>query len=473
MRSITYYGCNIILAVTVALGVAACGNDKNGGNPDASIPDGGGCGAGGLMCTSGAECCSGTCDAMMHVCTMPACGVAGATCSKSSDCCGLQCNGGKCAQAQCIADGQACTSANASACCSNTCGSGNTCTPLNTMCKTAGNPCPNGNGDCCGKLCVNGQCAAPSLVSYCTQTGDICSKGSDCCTSICTIATGATVGTCAALTNAACAVDGTTCSGCTGCCSSLCAPFGVSGGHICQPASGCHVKGDVCQKNSDCCGGDPSQIGTIPGAGLVVCTPDPNHPGIGTCSDPVASNCPNPPGGCGNSCVPEGDACHYLGNGGCSSNSTRNDCCACISGKQCCKLDPAGIPRCNAIATCVPAGGACADSADCCNMAPCVPDSMGHLHCGSMCVPEGGICTTTSDCCAGFPCVVPPGQLQGTCTQIMPPAPDGGTSCALTFQACSTTQPCCGTVTCRGPFASGAKPCTAGETDCTCYDPVM
>ncbi|HZS39686.1 MAG TPA: hypothetical protein VFF06_22795 [Polyangia bacterium] len=460
------------------LAFAACSDNGGGGGQDLSVPlDGGGdagvaCGVSGTQCTAGTQCCSGVCDPGMHLCTIAMCGAPGAACTKSPDCCGGQCIGNLCSATACISDNLACTSA--AQCCSNLCNG--TCTPLNTTCKTAGNACT-GDGECCGHSCINSQCAAPSQISYCTQVGDICFKGADCCTSVCTIAAGASVGTCSAISST-CSVDGTTCSGCTGCCSSLCAPFGGSGSHICQPASGCHVKGDLCQKNSDCCGGDPTVIGNIPGAGLVVCTPDPAHPGVGICSDPVASNCPSGQS-CGNSCVPEGDTCHFKNNGGCSVNSVRNDCCACISGKDCCQLDHAGIPRCNAIATCVPTGGACADANDCCNLAPCVPDSMGHLHCGSMCVPAGGVCTTTADCCTGVTCIVPPGQLQGTCTVVNPPPPpvDGGTpstdmaqgTCALYNQACSAAVPCCSGVTCRAPFP-GSAPCAAGEMDCSCYE---
>jgi hypothetical protein len=378
------------------------------------------------------------------------------------------------------------------------------------MCKTAGNACAS-NADCCNGTCVTiatdggtptGQCAAPSQVSYCVQVGDICTHDSDCCTGVCTLGVGLTVGTCTAI-NTSCAVDGTACNGCSGCCSSFCAPFGTSGSKICQPASGCHVTGDLCHQNSDCCGGDPTQIGVIPGAGLIVCTPDANHPQIGVCSTPDPNNCPNGHT-CGSACVPEGDICHYLGNGGCSSNSIRNDCCQATGNKGQCKLDKLGIPRCYGLTACVPMGGACASSADCCNGIPCVPDANGHLICANTtCVPAGGVCTTTSDCCTGLPCIVPTGSLQGTCGIPNVTPPDMGTpmdltgapvpdltgaplpdlsgapppdmaapQCALYGQSCSTTVPCCGLTTCLAPYPT-STPCAAGETDCTCYTPIM
>ena len=31
-----------------------------------------------------------------------------------------------------------------------------------------------------------------------------------------------------------------------GCCSRACAPWGPTGALVCQPASGCHVNGDLC-----------------------------------------------------------------------------------------------------------------------------------------------------------------------------------------------------------------------------------
>src|SRR5262249_35719321 len=146
-------------------------------------------------------------------------------------------------------------------------------TPLNNTCLTSGNPCaPSGDsgvgGGCCSGLCAAGKCALAS--SYCTQVGDVCYRPADCCTGVCTIAAGATAGTCAPLATASCSIDGTLSTGCGDCCSRLCAPFASSGVNICQPASGCHVFGDLCRKNSDCCGGESKDAG-LPGAGLVEC----------------------------------------------------------------------------------------------------------------------------------------------------------------------------------------------------------
>jgi hypothetical protein len=313
-------------------------------------------------------------------------------------------------------------------------------------------------GNCCSGQCKNGTCAIGT--SFCTQVGDLCYASSECCTGVCDIPTGGTAGTCAPLNSpVSCDVDGTLCQGCGSCCSRLCAPYGSTGVSICQPASGCHVYGDLCHKDSDCCGGEAVDAG-LPGAGLVKCTLINGAGGIGYCDHPTG-------GVGGNACDPEGNVCHFK-NYACSNSSDRNDCCACVSTKSCCQLDPLGIPRCNAInpadgGTCTPQGGVCAFSGDCCGGLPCVPDPVtGQLTCGAgipdggMCVTEGGVCTTTADCCAGVTCVIPPGQLAGTCTKVNMPPPDGGVPpgadlsappiCSEIGQSCATYGCCMGLV---------------------------
>jgi hypothetical protein len=433
------------------------------------------------------------------------CGLAGAACLTAADCCGLACLAGVCSVAACRSDGASCTSGGQ--CCSSTCSASGVCAALNPTCKTAGNACTS-DGECCNHSCnANHQCAQPGQVSYCNQTGDICRADVECCTGVCNIASGAAVGTCATISTS-CQVDGTVCSGCGVCCSHFCGPFGAGGPDICQPASGCRIQGDLCHKDSDCCGGDA--LSGLPGAGLVKCELDPTYGSrIGTCGGPVASNCPNGTDTCKNSCNPEGNVCHWTNTAVCegSTTSKRNDCCACISGKECCQLDPTGIPRCNALAACVPVGGNCAFSGDCCNHEPCLPDPItGHLTCGSTCVPLGGLCTTNADCCIGTLCQVSPGSLAGTCVippppppkndagvpptndgsppgadtgqpqpdDALAPEPDGAVPepdtappiCAYFGQACSISVPCCGGTSCVN---SAFYDCTATDTDCVCF----
>ena len=193
----------------------------------------------------------------------------GGACSSPGECCSGACSGGVCNVPSCTSDDKAC-STNAQ-CCSGTCGTGKTCTPLDTTCETLGNACKVGS-DCCSKRCAGGICS-PS--SYCEQNGDVCTTGADCCGGICTIESGATDGVCGQPPGGASnctAVDGTVCGGVAGpdggvildeaglpscggaCCSRLCAPYEPTGVLICQPATGCHVVGDLCRKDSDCCG---------------------------------------------------------------------------------------------------------------------------------------------------------------------------------------------------------------------------
>jgi hypothetical protein len=237
------------------------------------------------------------------------------------------------------------------------------------------------------------------------------------------------------------------------------------------------VLGDLCLHDYDCCGGD---VGSgLPGAGLVRCVPDPSHPQIGTCGQPNPNNCTGGAETCKNTCQPEGDVCHYTGNGGCSSNSFPNNCCEAPGNKGQCKLDRVGVPRCYGLGACVAAGGACASASDCCNGAPCVPGADGHLVCGATaCVAAGGVCTTTGDCCTGYACVVPPGATSGTCVNPTPPPmqndmgtadlSSGAPACALDGQSCTSTSQCCAGAQCVD--ATGAA--CGGGPDCVCITPI-
>jgi len=417
------------------------------------------------------------------------CGQTGASCQTAADCCGLSCLAGLCGTAACLSDGTTCTSGGQ--CCSTQCGAGGTCSALNPSCKTAGNACLN-DAECCNRTCdAKHQCASPGAVSYCAQTGDICRGDGECCTGVCAKAAGALAGTCASISTS-CQIDGTVCNGCGSCCSHFCGPFGAGGPNICQPASGCHVQGDLCRKDSDCCGGDVSS--GLPGAGLIKCEPDPVYGArIGTCGNPSANNCPSGSTTCKNACSPEGNVCHYKQTLVCGGDLTnvRNVCCDCISGKECCQPDATGIPRCNALAACVPSGGNCAFSGECCNQQPCLPDPVtGKLTCGSTCSPAGGACTTNGDCCTGMVCQATPGTLVGACTiPVPPPTPDAGVSvtpdagasvgpdagpsvdvppiCAYFGQGCSVAVPCCGS-TCSN---TDGLACTATDVNCICFSP--
>lgn len=412
------------------------------------------CLAFGQTCASGGDCCSGICDPSTTTCvaSINKCTATGGGCASSTECCSLACTAGRCSASACIGDNQACV--DSASCCGGSCSAG-LCKPLNAACHTAGNPCTD-NTQCCSSLCDAGTCKLGA--SFCIQTGDVCSDSSTCCSGDCQKSTG-TLGTCApppsGATYCSDGVDGTVCGACNGCCSRLCAPYAPTGVRVCQPASGCRVNGDLCRKDSDCCGA----AGTgLPGDGNVVCQIDAGK-AIGICRNP-------------RSCNPQGNVCH-LKNYVCDISSARNDCCAGVGNSGVCQLDMLGVPRCNGLGTTCLAGGAiCSSAKDCCNQMPCVPDGTGFLRCyappvstldggvpPSACVPAGGPCSINGDCCIGSTCIQPIGSTQGICgTPSLPPgtppATDAGATdasapgCAEYGQLCTTGADCCGGVAC-------------------------
>jgi hypothetical protein len=383
----------------------------------------------------------------------------GNECTANGACCSGLCNKGACGFPACSSDGTACTAG--SQCCGGTC-TGGTCAALNSTCKTLGNTCA-ANGDCCSGLCSGGTCQ-PS--SFCGQSGDACHSSTDCCVGSCTIPTGGSIGTCSKFSfgGNCSAADGQLCNspagdgGCGGdCCSRLCAPWGPTGVDICQPATGCHVEGDTCVTDDDCCGSQALIDAGIPTSGKpVACV-------SGICQQHMG-------------CTPNGDVCK-LQTTSCNANQ---DCCAGLgNANTACRPDNVGVPRC-ANGTCDDGGGACATSADCCNGNPCVPNAGGNppFVCnGSACVACSGACTTSADCCPGTSCILPTGSTQGTCGPCGGGSSSGGTSssgsgsssggtsssggsssgsssggpdagCALYGQVCTTSAQCCSGVPC-------------------------
>ena len=420
------------------------------------------------------------------------CSGPGVACQQPNDCCSLVCQGGVCGGTLCISDNQGCSRTSGPACCSGACSAGGVCNPLNNTCKTLGNACA-GSAECCSGLCKNNICATSS---FCGQVGDTCSRAADCCGGICTIGSGAALGTCALPPKgpANCKlVDGQLCAGslpdggtattdagvpaCGGaCCSRACAPYGPTGVLVCQPATGCHVTGDLCRADSDCCGG-PGTAGPPPNMPTVCVITSPNLVGI----------CKN-----ANGCKPNGDVCRLQTN---QCNASADCCSGNVLQNDTCKQDNLGIPRCTN-AQCSNPGVACSTSADCCNGEPCVPNpavtdgGVAEFICSALaCVSANGLCTVTADCCAGGTCIVPLGSTRGTCFVPPPPAPpdagvvdsgsdsggldaagldaaglDAGTAdaaldaadatppppCAQYGQLCTTGGDCCNGVTCIG-----------------------
>jgi hypothetical protein len=483
-----------VWSALVVVGVACGGSDEStidqpggGGNSgDASVGGTGAAGPGvictatGKACTDGATCCSKTCDPTSKTCasTVGHCLASGGLCAIPTDCCNLSCVNGACGATACISDGQACTAS--SACCSANCVNGS-CQPLNSSCKTAGNACGS-NTDCCSKLCASGTCQLAS--SFCIQLGDACAVGADCCGGTCDIAAGASLGTCGQPPTGSSfchgGFDGVVCNQCNECCSRLCEP-GPAGVKICQRASGCHIDGDLCRKDTDCCGGPNTGL---PGAGNVVCQKESGQE-IGICRNPTG-------------CNPHSNVCHYK-DYPCDISSARNDCCGAPGNSGACQLDTLGVPRCYLLDACVQAGEICGSAFYCCDHLPRVPDANGVLRCaahnpdgGTTCIPIGGSCTINADCCPGSQCIIPIGSTQGACGQPTP-ALDGGTAgsagsggtgagggatggqggggvpanpaCSLYGQACSSDADCCNAVPCTTPSLGSC----AGATGCTCF----
>jgi hypothetical protein len=410
------------------------------------------CLAFGQTCAAGSDCCSGLCDPTARTCvaSINKCTATGGGCAASTECCSLSCMAGRCSAIACIADGQAC--ADSASCCGGTCNAG-VCQPLNAACRTAGNPCTQ-SSQCCSSLCQDGVCKLGA--SFCIQTGDVCSDSGTCCSGDCQKGANG-LGTCAPPpsggTYCSDAVDGTVCDGCNGCCSRLCAPYAATGVRVCQPASGCRVNGDLCRKDSDCCGA----AGTgLPGDGNVTCE-IPAGKALGICRNPRG-------------CNPQGNVCHFK-DYTCSVSSARNDCCGAVGNSGECQLDVLGVPRCNGLGTTCRAGGeTCSSAMDCCNQMPCVPDAAGVLRCylppistvdggvPSSCVPAGGTCSINGDCCVGSTCIQPVGSIVGVCGIPVPPpgtppvdagAIDGpAPGCAEYGQTCATQADCCNGITC-------------------------
>jgi hypothetical protein len=337
---------------------------------------------------------------------------------------------------------------------------------------------------CVSGFCNNGTCENPS---YCVQDGDACGTDADCCGGICTKTGTGTLGICGSPPKPSgtdnCQIDGTVCGGLFGggtvscnnsCCSRSCAPYVPTGYLICQPASGCHPEGEICASDSECCGGPGS---TYASQTNVTCAKaNPTDP-LGRCS--IGNVCRAPGAICDPhttmSCNTKSTCCGVKGNNMTGDLST-------VTNPNICGFDNLGIPRCksdqnldctDAGVGSVPAGTACATSADCCG-APCTPDMTGKYVClGQACVNNTGTCTSIADCCTGLPCTISPGAKTGICGgQILPDGGvvpvgtpdggggggtttnDGGMVCSQYGQVCTTGADCC-------PVNGQPIPCTS------------
>jgi hypothetical protein len=191
----------------------------------------------------------------------------------------------------------------------------------------------------------------------------------------------------------------------------MCVSFGTSGAKVCQRTGGCHMDGDLCRKDSDCCGAPGTGL---PGEGNGSCQFQPGQD-VGVCRLPKG-------------CNPEGNVCGMAGES-CGFSSARKDCCGAAGDPTACQLDPLGVPRCRAIKECRKPAQTCSHISDCCDSLPCVPDPNGVLRCatlsadaGASCIPAGGPCTAQSDCCPDIECNIAIGSTQGMCGEPTPDA---------------------------------------------------
>jgi hypothetical protein len=338
--------------------------------------------------------------------------------------------------------------------------------------------CTVGAGDCCSKNCVSnsGGSAGTCLPAFtCHAYYDVCFRNEECCSGVCDLSQ-SSPGRCTQMPGA-CTQDGNPCAGSSNCCSRLCQDLG-SGVKVCQPAAGCRMTGDYCDRTQACCGGSPDALHPYNDPYGVFCDTAGKRD-YAPYNDPSSQDdfrCTN-----GTSCNPPGNIC-----GGSGATNASQNCC---DGKKAvCKPDSNGIYRCfGGGSTSCPTGydannpACCIATADpdhvgtanvcqfrdqCCGGAPCVPDASGVLHCTTptTCKPSGATCSGADDpsCCA-------PNSCQQTGTGIFQCARD--TQCNPIGGSCASGADCCShscdleTGRCVSACAAAGGSCTI-DADC-------
>ncbi len=356
-------------------------------------------------CSAASDCCTGLCSASVDGvprCQVPGgCGVDGVACTVAADCCSTGCVGGFCDDTvTCTDTGGSCSTD--VECCTHYC-NGGTCDSAGSGCSVDGESCSS-NGNCCSGFCFDptgtgsGRCASHDT---CRGEGEICVADGDCCDGGCDLDAQPEPGVGRCQTLGSCRTSGESCTSVRGCCSALCVDAG-SGVGICEFLPGCRPFGEICATNSDCCSDE--------------CGPPEGYAGI--------RRCVNPPG-----CVDSGEICAQGGS---------NNCC--VTKSAGCTPTGLGVSRCNDQTMCIPLGGSCDFTEQCCDDPstgspyPCVPDpTTGLPVCAPMCVPTGGSCLSNADCCDGR-------CLSGMCDDTpLGCIPAGGTGCVLDTDCCSGT----------------------------------
>lgn len=321
--------------------------------------------------------------------------------------------------------------------------------------------------DCCSLTCKNGVCDDSG--SGCAQLGDSCGDAAERCSNKCE------GGVCDQ--GGGCLQPGDDCTtGGSVCCSGVCVDNpNQPGEKWCgQPLSGCHVEGEVCSTNADCCG----NLCADNGSGIKTCVPQ------GACF-PVGEACSGPSQCCSNACIellPGAAFCQSIG--GCKPIgelcSSDASCCT-----KSCQTEPNGVKKCGLPANCRPPGEICDESfGECCPGVPqgkllCFEGSYGVLRChepcclfaGTVCatdddcdcVPTDGECLTPDDCCGGI-CAPDPndgGKLKcnpgtsgtgGAGGSIGTGGAGGAPMCLGVGEGCSSNADCCSGLRGGGEF---------------------
>ena len=405
----------------------------------------------------------------------------------------------------CLATNNSCSVNSGGVCCSGVCSNGS-CAPA-TYCGGPSTSCTV-NTDCCSNHCLNGACSA----QQCFDIGMTCSSNSDCCTATCPASH-----SCAPIPGSpgTCNVLGQACNSPAACCSTNCQ------GGVCVRAYSCQANGDLCLRDSDCCGnvcsandGGAGYCVTVTGGGGGGCTEDGNPCSGGTnccsrtCVDPgsgamvcqpvdgcrltgdfcLSTNAccgggPNPNGTvmCATGRCNNGQACNGAGNicgsarlpdGGTLTINAPQDCCD--GHRTVCKIDSSGVPRC--FGGCP--GNICSSS--------CPTGYTGQAPC---CIATSQSCQFSNQCCGGARCLPGDGgffcssatcqPLAGTCTAsadccsgLACAVPSGSTtgtcqsgSCPGLGQRCSVQSLCCSGLDCKTPSLTL---CTSSDPSCTC-----
>ncbi|MBI5501167.1 MAG: putative metal-binding motif-containing protein [Deltaproteobacteria bacterium] len=345
------------------------------------------CESPGTPCATPAECCSGRCEAVpgggLECVGTGACEGTGGSCLFSADCCSFWCAAGTCDTGfTCRVTGSSCTSPYQ--CCSGLC-SGGTCASIGGTCSPLGETCTSSNG-CCSGWCDIANCG---IGFFCRASGELCNVNADCCDGICEGYTPTTPGRCAFL--GGCLTVGQPCTGNRNCCSKACVDPGT-GVRVCTYLSGCRPYGELCTVDANCCSG--------------LCEPD---------DAGRSMRCQNPPG-----CQPAGEMCF---------TGATNNCCG---GHDNCRPTIAGVNRCwpDGWTVCLPEGDICHFGDECCS-GVCSLQPDGTYRCGGACIALGGTCTADADCCTPNIC------RGGTCQPPDAACSPLGTPCLLSTECCS------------------------------------